>query len=42
MFVQQISCLKFLIINDFEKIKKLSKYLINVVNLFNLLELFIL
>lgn len=34
-----ISCLKFIIANDFEKIKKLSKYLKNIANLLNTLEL---
>lgn len=34
-----IKCLKFIIANDFEKIKKLSKYLKNVADLLNMLEL---
>lgn len=34
-----ITCLKFIIDNDFQKIKKLTKYLINVATLLNLLEL---
>lgn len=34
-----ISCLKYIINTDFEKIKKLSKYLKNVANLLNMLEL---